>query len=74
LLLLTKKVFSWNPYKKSGADCDNIIYHNTKHRFRDLDSEDDTSSKPLKNNKGEDLNIPESEVLAGMFSDDERWN
>lgn len=64
LLPLTKKIFSWHPYKKSGADYDNIIYHNTKHRYRDPESEDDIFSKLLKNNKGEDLNIPEGEVLA----------
>jgi benzoate 4-monooxygenase len=64
LLALTKKIFCWHPYKKSGADYDNIIYHNTKHRYRDLDAEDDIFSKLLKNNKGEDLNIPEGEVLA----------
>jgi hypothetical protein len=70
-----RKSSAGTKYKKSGGDCDKIIYHNTKHRFRDLDSEDGTSSRLLKNNKGEDLNIPEGEALAGMFSgDDERRN
>jgi cytochrome P450 len=64
LLPLTKKIFSLHPYKKSGADYDNIIYHNTRHRRRNVDSEDDIFSKLLKNNKGEELNIPEGEVLA----------
>jgi cytochrome P450 len=64
LLPLTKKIFSRRPYKKSGADYDNIIYHNTNQRYRDPDAEDDIFSKLLKNNKGEDLNITEGEVLA----------
>ncbi|KAE9381402.1 cytochrome P450 [Stipitochalara longipes BDJ] len=64
LLPLTRKIFGWHPYKKSGTDYDNIIYHNTKHRYHDPDPEDDIFSKLLKNNKGEDLNIPEGEVLA----------
>ena len=64
LLPLTKKIFSWHPYKKAGADYDNIIYHNTKRRYRDPQSEDDIFSKLLKNNKGEDLNMPGGEILA----------
>jgi cytochrome P450 len=45
LLSLTKKIFSWHPYKKSGANYDNITYHKTKHRYRETDSEDDIFSK-----------------------------
>lgn len=63
LLPLTKKIFSWHSYK-SGADYDNIIYHNTKYRYRETDAEEDIFSKLLRNNKGEDLNIAEGEVLA----------
>jgi cytochrome P450 len=64
LLPLTKKIFSWHPYKKAGADYDHIIYHNTKQRYRDTDTEDDIFSKMLKNGKGEDMNLSAGEVLA----------
>jgi benzoate 4-monooxygenase len=64
LLPVTKQLFSWHPYKKAGADYDNIIYHNTKRRFRDSDTENDIFSKLMKSNKGEDLNLSAGEVLA----------
>lgn len=65
LLPITKKLFSKHPYKKAGADYDNIIYHNTKLRFREEDAEDsDIFSKMMKSSKGEELNLPAGEILS----------
>ncbi|KAJ9635444.1 hypothetical protein H2201_003106 [Coniosporium apollinis] len=64
LLPLTRKIFSWHPYKKAGADYDNIVYHNTAKRLRNLDAEDDIFSKLLINNKGEPVGLELGEILA----------
>lgn len=64
LLPVTKAMFSWHPYKKAGADYDNIIFHNTKLRLTDPDAEDDIFSKLMKNAKGEDLCLEAGEILA----------
>lgn len=64
LLPLTKRLFQWHPYKKAGADYDNIIYHNTQKRQRNTDAEHDIFSNLMKNAKGEDLNLSPGEVLA----------
>lgn len=64
LLPVTKKLLSWHPYKKAGADYENIISYNTAKRLRDADAEDDIFSKLLTNNKGERLDLPAGEVLA----------
>jgi cytochrome P450 len=47
ILPLTKKLFSRHPYKKTGADYDNIIFHNTKKRLQDPDAGNDIFSKLL---------------------------
>lgn len=64
LLSVTRKIFSWHPYKKAGADYEAIIYHNTAKRLRNLDAEDDIFSKLLTNNKGEAVGLPLGELLA----------
>lgn len=64
LLPLTKQLFQWHPYKKAGADYENIIYHNTQQRLQDTDAEHDIFSNLMKNAKGEDLNLSPGEVLA----------
>lgn len=64
LLPFTRRIFAWHPYKKAGADYDNIIYHNTAKRLRDLDAEDDIFSKLLINNKGELVGLELGEILA----------
>jgi len=64
ILPLTKKVFSRHPYKKAGADYDNIILHNTKKRLSDPDAENDIFSKLLTSSKGEDLNLSAGEILS----------
>ena len=64
LLPITRKLLSWHPYKKAGVDYENIIYHNTAKRLRDLDAEDDIFSKLLTNNKGEPVGLPLGEILA----------
>ncbi|KUJ17671.1 cytochrome P450, partial [Mollisia scopiformis] len=64
LLPLTKRIFSRHPYKKAGADYDNIILHNTNRRVQDPAAENDIFSKLLTNTKGEDLNLSAGEILA----------
>lgn len=64
LLPLTRRIFWWHPYKRAGADYDNIVYHNTTKRLRDMDAEDDIFSKLLVNNKGESTDISFGELLA----------
>lgn len=64
ILPLTKKLFSRHPYKKAGADYDNIIFHNTKKRLQDPDAENDILSKLLINSKGEELNLSAGEILS----------
>lgn len=66
LLPLTKRIFSYHPYKKAGANWDNFIYFNTKRRLQDEDAKEtnDIFSNLLRNNKGEDLDLPLGEILA----------
>lgn len=64
LLPITRKLLSWHPYKRAGADYENIIYHNTKHRLRDPAAGDDIFSKLLKDSKGADLNLAAGDILA----------
>ncbi|RFU80545.1 cytochrome p450 [Trichoderma arundinaceum] len=66
LLPLTKRIFAYHPYKTAGTNWDNIIYHNTKRRLQDEASNDnnDLFSNLLRNNRGEDLNLPVGEILA----------
>jgi len=64
ILPLTKKLFSMHPYKKAGADYDNIIFHNTKKRLQDPDAGNDIFSKLLTSSKGEDINLSTGEILS----------
>lgn len=64
LLPLTRMLLSWHPYKKAGADFDNIVYHNTKERLRDPTADEDIFSKLLKDAKGNDVDIAPGDVLA----------
>jgi len=64
LLPLMRKLFAYHPYKKAGADYENIIYHNTKERIRDTLTENDIFSKLLQDSKGEPTNITEGDILA----------
>ncbi|KAI3557896.1 hypothetical protein CABS01_15348 [Colletotrichum abscissum] len=64
LLPLTRKFFSWHPYKKAGADFDNIILHCTKARFASKDKDGDIFQKLMAKNNGEPLNLLFSELLA----------
>lgn len=64
VLFLTRWLFSWHPYKKAGADYDNIIYHNTTKRLRNTDAKGDIFSSLLTNNKGEPIGMPLGEILA----------
>lgn len=65
LLPLTRLLLSWHPYKKAGADYDNIISHNTKRRLKESGGKlEDIFSKLLVNNKGEKLNLSQGEILA----------
>lgn len=66
LLPATKQVFSYHPYKKAGADYENIIYHNAVKRLQavDLDSDSDIFAKLLTNNKGEAIGLCLGDILA----------
>lgn len=65
LLGLTKRLLFWHPYKKAGADYDNIIYYNTSKRLKAKDVDgDDIFSKLLVDSKGEALGLKLGEVLA----------
>lgn len=64
LLPITRRLLAWHPFKKAGADYENIIYHNTKARLRDPAAGDDIFSKFLKDNKGADLDLAAGDILA----------
>jgi benzoate 4-monooxygenase len=65
ILPLTRRLLSWHPYKKAGADYDNIIYYNTLKKFNAKDADaDDIFSKLLVDNKGAPLGLKLGEVLA----------
>ncbi|KAK1702174.1 cytochrome P450 [Colletotrichum lupini] len=64
LLPLTRKFCSWHPYKKAGADFDNIILHCTKARFASKDKDGDIFQKLMAKNNGEPVNLPFGELLA----------
>lgn len=65
ILGLTKKLFSWHPYKKAGAAYEDIIYHNTLKRLNSQETEgDDIFSKLLVDNKGAAMGLKLGEVLA----------
>ena len=64
LLPLTRKLLAWHPFKKAGADFENIVYHNTKQRLQDPAAGDDIFSKLLKDSKGADLNLAAGDILA----------
>ncbi|GAW16695.1 hypothetical protein ANO14919_061320 [Xylariales sp. No.14919] len=64
-LPITKPLFSYHPYKKSGADWENIVYHNTKKRLaNELHDEDRLFGKLLRDSKGNEINLPMGELLA----------
>ena len=65
LLPLTKKLFAWHPYKKAGADYENIVHHNIQRRLREsADDSEDIFSKLLKDNKGKDINLAAGDLQA----------
>lgn len=64
LLWYTKKLFSWHPYRRAGADFENIVYHNTMKRLRNTDAGDDFFQKLIVNSRGEKLNLSMGEILA----------
>jgi cytochrome P450 len=66
LLPLTRKLFAWHPYKKAGADYDNIIYHSTIKRLSNPSPPvaDDILSKLIMNNKGDPVGLCTRELLA----------
>jgi benzoate 4-monooxygenase len=64
LLPLTKALFAWHPYKRAGADFDNIILHNSNKRIRKPEASGDIFSKLQYKNNGEPINLPWGELLA----------
>lgn len=63
LLPITKKLFKWHPYARSGADYENIIYHNTSKRLKRVDTGTDIFSKFSKA-MNDEPGMPIGEVLA----------
>ncbi|KAJ3949046.1 uncharacterized protein N0V96_000156 [Colletotrichum fioriniae] len=68
LLHLTRKLFSWHPYKKAGADFDNIIQYCTKARFTSKDKDGDIFQKLMAKNNGEPVNLPFGELWRNARS------
>ena len=66
LLPFTSRLFASHPYKKAGADYENIISHHATLRLQatDLSSNDDIFAKLLTNNKGEPTGLSLGELLA----------
>jgi benzoate 4-monooxygenase len=64
LLPLTRRLFAWHPFKKAGADYENVIYHNTKARLRDPTTDNDIFSNLLRDNKGAEMNLSAGDLLA----------
>ncbi|CRL22992.1 Cytochrome P450 [Penicillium camemberti] len=53
-----------HPYKKAGADWENIIYHNTKRRLENTAPANDLFQCLLQDSKGQDLNLSFGEIMA----------
>lgn len=64
LLPISRKVLAWHPYKRAGADFENIVYHNTRKRLCDPAAEEDIFSKLLKDSKGNDTGIEAGDIVA----------
>lgn len=61
---ITRSLVSGHPYKKAGADWDNIIYYNTKKRLANQFPADDLFQCLLQDSKGQDLNLSFGEIMA----------
>lgn len=64
LLEYIAPLVKWHPYRKAGADWENIVYHNTKDRLEDESVADDLFNKLLYDSKGQKLNLRPGEILA----------
>ncbi|KAI5457521.1 cytochrome P450 [Mariannaea sp. PMI_226] len=64
LFPITKPLFNNHPYKRKGADWENIIYHNTKERMASRAPCDDLFTKLLQDSKGKELNLSLGEIMA----------
>ncbi|OQV05294.1 hypothetical protein CLAIMM_10060 [Cladophialophora immunda] len=69
LLPYTKKLFAWHPYRRAGADFENIVYHNTMKRLRNAAAGgggggDDFFQRLMVNSRGERLDLSMGEILA----------
>lgn len=64
LLPVTKALFRNHPYKKAGADFENIVYHNTKERMKIGVEKDDLFTRMLQDSKGNSLDLPLGEIAA----------
>jgi benzoate 4-monooxygenase len=64
LLPITRSLAKIHPYKKAGADWENIMYHNTKQRLANPDPADDLFHRLLRDSLGRDLNLPFGEIMA----------
>ncbi|KAF2104678.1 cytochrome P450 [Rhizodiscina lignyota] len=63
LLPITKKLFKWHPYARSGLDYENVIYHKTSKRLQKPEAQDDIFAKFMKS-MNSDPGMPIGEVLA----------
>lgn len=64
LLPISKPLFQYHPYKKSGIDWENILHHNIKQRMQSSEPVDDLFQKLLQDSKGRDLNLHPGEIAA----------
>ncbi|KAH6981572.1 cytochrome P450 [Ilyonectria sp. MPI-CAGE-AT-0026] len=64
LLPFTRKMFAWHPYKKAGADYENIILYNTNQRAKATEAMDDIFAKLMTKSNGDSINLPYGELLA----------
>jgi cytochrome P450 len=64
LLPVTKFLFKFHPYKKAGANYENIIRHNVKTRIQKGAKHNDLFTRLLQDSKGSVLNLPIGEITA----------
>ena len=61
---VTRSLVNGHPYKKAGADWENIIYYNTKKRLANPAPDDDLFQCLLQDSKGQELKLSFGEIMA----------
>ncbi|KAI5459472.1 cytochrome P450, partial [Mariannaea sp. PMI_226] len=64
LLPASRLLFKHHPYKRSGIDWENILYHNIKERMAKSSPSDDLFQRLLQDSKGQALQLPPGEIAA----------